>query len=105
MARPMEVPGYDVEGVMERVRRVMHTSETLANGGAFIDLRRSGDLAAARALIPTELVDELSYVGSAEKIRAKLRRLEAIGISHVFITPPESLDVREFTEVIKTVRP
>ncbi len=90
---------------MERVRQVMHTSETLADGGAFIDLRRNGDLDAARALIPTELVDELSFVGSAEKIRAKLRRLDSIGISHVFITPPESLDLNEFIEMLAAVRP
>lgn len=105
MSRPMEVPGFDVEAIMERVRRVMKTDEMLAAGSAFIDMRHAADLAEARRLIPTELVDELSYVGSTARIRAKLQVLQSIGISHVFVTPPASLDVAEFSELLDAIQP
>lgn len=105
MSRPMEVPGFDVPGIMKRVREVMHTDEVLARGGAFIDIREVADFAAARNLIPTELVDELSYVGSVEKIRSKLARLQQIGVSHVFASPPPGADGRAFAALLASLQP
>ncbi len=105
MSRPMEVESFDVPGIMRDVRRVMHTDEVLANGGAFIDIRKVADFAAARKLIPTELVDELSYVGSPDKIRRKLERLASIGVSHVFVTPSANLDVRALVDLVESIRP
>lgn len=105
MSRHMDVPGFDVPAIMERVRAAMHTDEVLAEGGAFIDMRQVADFAAARSAIPTELVDELSYVGTAEKIRGKLERLVSLGINHVFVEPPADLDARAFTETLAAIRP
>ena len=105
MARQIEVPGFDVPAIIEQVREVMHTNEVLAEGGGFIESRQVADFAAARRLIPTELVDAISYVGSAAKIRAKLRRLSAIGVSHVFVTPPGRLDAGQYAEMIASVQP
>jgi 5,10-methylenetetrahydromethanopterin reductase len=104
MSRHMEVPGFDIAAIMARVREAMHTDEVLAEGGAFIDMRKVADFEAARRAIPTELVDELSYVGSPEKIKRTLQRLEAIGISHVFVTPPKHLDAQEFAEMLDALR-
>lgn len=105
MSRHMEVPGFDVPEIMTRVRRVMHTDEVLAEGGAFIDIRRVADFAAARRAIPTELVDELSYVGSPETIRRKLQRLAAVGIKHVFVQPPTDVDERAFVALLESIQP
>lgn len=105
MAHPIEVPGFDVPAIMARVRQVMHTDEVLAAGGGFIELRQVADFAAARRLIPTELVDAVSYVGSADKIREKLGRLAEIGVSHVFVSPPDQLDPAGYAELIASVRP
>ncbi len=105
MSRHMDVPGFDVPAIMERVREAMHTDEVLAQGGAFIDIRRVADFAAARKAIPTELVDALSYVGSVEKIRGKLERLDSLGVSHAFVEPPPDLDVRAFTEMLTAIQP
>jgi 5,10-methylenetetrahydromethanopterin reductase len=88
-----------------RVREVMHTDEVLAEGGGFIASRQVADFAAARRLIPTELVDAVSYVGPADKIRARLLRLAAIGVSHVFVTPPGQLDAAGYAEMVAAVRP
>lgn len=105
MSQHMDVPGFDVPAIMERVRRLMHTNDVLARGGAFIDIRNVADFAQAREAIPTELVDELSYVGSAKKIRDKLDRLASIGISHVFVTLPSDLDARAISEMLAEIHP
>ena len=105
MSRHMVVDGFDVPAIMRRVREAMRTDEVLAQGGAFIDMRRVGNFEAARDAIPTELVDAVSYVGSAEKIRGKLERLASIGISHVFVSPPPDLDTQSFTEMLSSIRP
>lgn len=105
MARQIDVPGFDVPAMMAQVRAVMHTAEQLARGGAFIDMRKVADFAAARRLIPTELVDAVSYVGSPEKIRSKLARLAALGVSHVFVSPPGPFDAVSLAELIASVQP
>lgn len=105
MARQLEVPGFDVPGLIARLREVMRTDEVLARGGGFRAMRELGDLRAARALIPTELVAAVSYVGTAEDIRARLRRLAAIGITHVFLAPPAAPDPAAYADIIARVRP
>ncbi len=105
MSRHMDIPGFDVPAIMARVREAMHTDDVLARGGAFIDIRKVADYAAARRAIPTELVDELSYVGPAEKIRGKLARLASNGVSHVFVEPPPDLDELAFVETLATIQP
>ncbi|HET9014262.1 MAG TPA: LLM class flavin-dependent oxidoreductase [Thermomicrobiaceae bacterium] len=103
--RQIAVPGFDVPAIMERVRRVMHTDEVLARGGGFIDIRRVADFAAARRLIPTELVAAVSYVGPAAAIRARLQALAGIGVTHVFVAPPGERDAAEEAALIASVAP
>ncbi|MBX6342410.1 MAG: LLM class flavin-dependent oxidoreductase, partial [Thermomicrobiaceae bacterium] len=105
MARQIEVPGFDVPEIFRRVRAVMKTDEVLARGGAFIDIRGVADFKAARRIIPTELVDAVSYVGPPEKIRAKLRALADLGVSHVFLAPPGERSAAEYAALIAEVRP
>lgn len=105
MARHLTVPGFDVPEIIARVREVMRVDEVLARGGSFTDIREAGDFKAARRLIPTELVDQLSLVGTAERIRERLGILQAIGITHVFIAPPSGLSSEEYTALIATIRP
>lgn len=88
MARLLETPGFDAEAIIARVREVMHTDEVLARGGNFADLRRAGDFAAARALIPTELMRELLVAGSVEEVRERLKALREIGVTDVFLSRP-----------------
>jgi 5,10-methylenetetrahydromethanopterin reductase len=88
MERLLETPGFDTERIIAEVRRHMRTDEVLARGGGFADLRRAGDLVAAKAVIPTELVANLALVGSAGDLRERLRALAALGVTHVFISPP-----------------
>ena len=89
MARGMQTPGFDVDAIVAEVRRVMRTDETLAAGGGFPALRRAGDLAAARALIPTALVAELAIVGPLPEVRARLAALARIGVTDVFVAAPK----------------
>jgi alkanesulfonate monooxygenase SsuD/methylene tetrahydromethanopterin reductase-like flavin-dependent oxidoreductase (luciferase family) len=105
MARHLAVPGYDVPEIIARVREVMRVDEVLARGGSFIDIREAGDFKAARRLIPTELVDQLSLVGTAERVRERLMLLQTIGITHVFIAPPRGLSAGEYAALIATLRP
>ncbi len=63
----------------------MSVNEVLAQGGGFPELRRAGNLDAARALIPTELVAQLAIVGPLNDVRSRLSELDAIGITHVFL--------------------
>lgn len=105
MARHLEVPGFDVPEIIARVREVMRVDEVLTRGGSFIDIRKAGDFKAARRLIPTELVDQLSLVGTSERIRERLILLQALGITHVFIAPPRGLSAEEYAAHIATLRP
>jgi hypothetical protein len=80
---------FDVAALIGELRAIMHTSETLAAGGGFPALRREGDLAAARALIPDDLIRTLGIIGPLPAVRERLRTLTAIGVTHVTVAPPE----------------
>lgn len=105
MAQHMEVPGFDVPAIIARVREVMRTDEMLARGGAFIDIRRVADFAAARRLIPDELILALSFIGTADEVRARLRRYADLGITHAFLRPPETADPEEYAALVASVTP
>ena len=85
MERQLKTPGIDVDRIMSEVRRHMRTEEVLARGGGFAELRRAGDLAAAKSAIPLELIERVAIVGTAAHARARLRQLAAIGATHVFL--------------------
>ncbi|MDQ3655615.1 MAG: LLM class flavin-dependent oxidoreductase [Chloroflexota bacterium] len=86
MERLLESPGWDTARIIADVRRAMRTAETLDRGGGFGDLRRAGDLDAAKRAIPTGLMHELVVAGSVEEVRARLAQFQEIGITHVFLT-------------------
>jgi alkanesulfonate monooxygenase SsuD/methylene tetrahydromethanopterin reductase-like flavin-dependent oxidoreductase (luciferase family) len=90
MDRLVRTEGFDVPSLLDRVRAAMHTDETLAAGGGFPALRRGGDLAAARALIPDKLIHQLGIIGPLPTVRARLRRLEGLGVTHVGVAPPRA---------------
>jgi len=98
MDRLLTTPEFDVSAIVDRVRRAMKTEEVLARGGGFPELRREGDLAAARRAIPTELIAHLAAVGPLDVVRARLRTLAEIGATHVFLDrsglPPDVLAIR-----------
>jgi len=88
MDRLLVLPGIDMSGIIAEVRRRMRTEETLAAGGAFAELRRGGDLAAARGAIPDEVVARLAIAGPAESVRARLRTLTELGVTHLSVAAP-----------------
>ena len=81
----LETPGFDIPAIMRNVRRAMGTAEVLAGGGGFADLRRTGDMAAAKAAIPTDLMARLALVGPATAVRARLAQVAALGVTDVFL--------------------
>lgn len=85
MERLLVTPGFDIDRIMTDVRRVMRTEEILARGGAFTDLRAGGDLETAKRMIPTDLMRELVVAGSVQEVRARLAKLQKIGITDVFL--------------------
>lgn len=103
MERLLETPGFDTDDIIEKVREVMHTREVLARGGNFPDLRRAANFAAARALIPTELMRELVVAGTAEEVRARLRHLREIGVTDVFLKRPAREALDAFGEVVASL--
>lgn len=104
MDRLTQTAGFDVPAIMREVRRLMRTEETLAAGGGFADLRRTGDLAAARAAIPTELVARLAAVGTARVVRERLVDLTRIGVTHVFVSGAEMPD-HDWRIMLSELRP
>jgi len=76
---------FDLPRIMAEVRRHMRTDEILARGGGFPELRRAGDLVAARAAIPTALVARLTIAGRLPEVRVRLQALARLGITHVFV--------------------
>jgi hypothetical protein len=85
MERLLETPEFDVAGIVRNVRQAMKTEEILERGGGFPDLRREGDLAAARRAIPTELVAHLAAVGPLPVVRDRLKTLIELGATHIFL--------------------
>lgn len=102
MERLLDAPGFDTAAIIAEVRRHMRTDEVLARGGGFADLRRAGDLAAAKRAIPTELVARLALVGPLEDLRGRLAGFSDLGVTHVFVSPPGTGvgadEVREMVE-------
>jgi alkanesulfonate monooxygenase SsuD/methylene tetrahydromethanopterin reductase-like flavin-dependent oxidoreductase (luciferase family) len=94
MERLTESPDFDTVQIVADVRRLMRTNDVLARGGAFAELRRMGDLEAARAVIPTELVAGLTVVGPLPYVRQRLTRYRDIGITHVFVSAADAPDAR-----------
>lgn len=82
--------GFNVPALLDEVRATMRTRATLAAGGGFPALRRNGDLMAARALIPDDLIRRLGIIGSLPVVRERLRALEELGLTHVAVAPPEN---------------
>jgi 5,10-methylenetetrahydromethanopterin reductase len=80
---------FDIEAILANVRRRMHTDEILARGGSFADLRREGDLPAARKEIPLELVDRIALVGPVQRVMPRLLQYAEIGITDVFADPDQ----------------
>jgi 5,10-methylenetetrahydromethanopterin reductase len=92
MDRQLRTPGIDVDAIMSEVRRHMKTAEVLAAGGGFAELRRAGDLEAAKRAIPTELMERVAIAGSAGHVRRQLGGLQQIGITHVFLDIDRLID-------------
>ncbi|MDQ4044123.1 MAG: LLM class flavin-dependent oxidoreductase [Chloroflexota bacterium] len=88
MERLLESPGFDTSAIMAEVRTAMRTAEVLELGGNFPELKRMGDMAAARRAIPDDLMRELVVAGSVGEVRERLRRFREIGITDVFLAPP-----------------
>lgn len=101
MSRQIVHPEYDVDEIVENVAVAMKTRENLEKGGNFIDIRRTADFKQARRSIPDDLIDELSFVGDAGKVRSRLKRLEDIGVTHVFLSAPGRPDPRVLTDQIE----
>ncbi len=88
MERLLASPGFDTARIIADVRAAMRTEATLAAGGGFGDLRRAGDLDAAKRAIPTGLMRELVVAGTVDEVRVRLAQLQAIGVTHVFLAAP-----------------
>jgi alkanesulfonate monooxygenase SsuD/methylene tetrahydromethanopterin reductase-like flavin-dependent oxidoreductase (luciferase family) len=99
MQRLIETPLFDVEQIIADVRRVMKTDQVLAHGGGFPELRRRGDLDAARKLIPTELMMHLAVVGDITLVKARLRALAEVGVTHVFVDRRQAGDAKLLSDI------
>lgn len=88
MDRLVSLAGFDVPAILDEVRTLIRGDETLAAGGGFPERRRQGDLAAARQAIPDALIRELGIIGDLATVRARLKSLERLGVTHVAVTPP-----------------
>jgi alkanesulfonate monooxygenase SsuD/methylene tetrahydromethanopterin reductase-like flavin-dependent oxidoreductase (luciferase family) len=107
MDQLIETDGFDVPALIADLRRVMRTEEALRDGTGFAALRRHADFAAARALIPTALVERLAIAGPLPRVQNRLRRLARIGVTHVSLPPPEQLfdlDERAIASLLDDLR-
>ena len=105
MERLLMTDGFDVERIISEVRSAMRTNEILEAGGGFGDLRRGGDLAAARRAIPNDLMKELVAAGSLADVRARLGEMGEIGITHVFLAAPgPDTTVESLSELLASLR-
>ena len=105
MDRLVRTEGFDVPALLDEVRVTMGTRDTLAAGGGFPALRRDGDLAAARALIPDDLVRQLGVIGSLPVVRERLRDLDELGVTHIGVAPPpDATSVESWRRLLADLR-
>ena len=83
---------FDLARILGDVRRVMHTDDVLARGGSFADLRAAGDLDAARALIPDDLVLAVAAIGPLVDVLPRLRALAECGVTDFLVDPNSVAD-------------
>lgn len=102
MERLLQSERFDIDQIMADVRGKMKVADVLDRGGAFSALRREGNLDAARAAVPTDLMSELVVAGDAASIRQQLTELAEIGITHVFLSAPKDLD--ELPEIVRALQ-
>lgn len=106
MERLMMSDDFDIARIIADVRAAMRTEEILARGGNFMDLRRGGDMAAAKAAIPDDLMRELVVAGSVRDVRRQLAELEGIGITHVFLAGPKpGTSVSSLADLMSSIQP
>ena len=84
MDRLLLSENWDVPGIMAKVRELMHTNEVLDYGGHFGDMRRLGDMALARAVIPAGLIAEASAIGPIEHVKERIGLYRDAGATHLF---------------------
>lgn len=105
MGRLYQVSGYDVEAIIAEIRAAMRIDEVLANGGGFPALRRTGDVAAARAAIPDDFIRALALIGCTDDLAPRLETLRGLGVTCVSVTPPaEAESVAEWQETLAGLR-
>ena len=105
MGRLYEVPGFDTEMIIAGVRAAMHTDEVLASGGGFPALRRAGDLAAARAAIPDEFIQELALVGNSRELAPRLAALQSLGVTCISLNPlPNATSATSWGQMLADLR-
>jgi alkanesulfonate monooxygenase SsuD/methylene tetrahydromethanopterin reductase-like flavin-dependent oxidoreductase (luciferase family) len=105
MERLLTTEGFDVDRIIADVRAAMRTQEVLDEGGGFGDLRRAGDLAAAKRAIPTDLMRELVIAGTVPEVRTRLEEMREMGITHVFLAQPSvGTPVDALAELIASLR-
>src|SRR5215204_741289 len=105
MDRLVRTEGFNVPALLDEVRVTMGTRETLAAGGGFPALRRDGDLAAARALIPDDLIRHLGVIGSLPVVQEQLRALDELGVTHIGVAPPpDATSVESWRRLLADLR-
>jgi 5,10-methylenetetrahydromethanopterin reductase len=100
MERLIATPEFDTARIIAEVRRAMKTDEVLAHGGGFLELRRAGNLKAARRAIPLELMAKLAVVGTIEQIRVRLGKLVEAGVTHVFVDRRQAAGLKSLIETL-----
>ena len=102
MERLLQSDSHDINQVMADVRKAMRVDTVLDRGGAFSELRREGDLEAARAAIPTSLMSELVVAGDIASVRKQLTDLANIGVTHVFLAAPT--EIAELPDIVRQLQ-
>ncbi len=100
MAQQVIVPGFDTERLIVDLRRILGTEDYLRAGRPWHDLRKSIDPRVIRKLVPTELLAQLCLVGSAKELRARLARLAALGVTHVFARALPQPDPEDYQRLV-----
>ena len=101
MERLLQSERHDIDKIMADVRHAMQVDDVLVRGGAFSALRREGNLDAAKAAIPTDLMSDLVVAGDMATVKRKLKDLADIGITHVFLAAPKELG--ELGDIVRNI--
>jgi alkanesulfonate monooxygenase SsuD/methylene tetrahydromethanopterin reductase-like flavin-dependent oxidoreductase (luciferase family) len=90
---------YDVEKISLDLRKNYSGTMDIVNSTSNCNTDRLAQLETIRKIIPTNLVQEVGFIGRIDEIKKKLELYQIMGVTDMFVTPPQIDETAEDYEL------